>query len=253
METNKIYCMDNVEGMKNLPENSVELTLTSPPYYNAKEYSFYKTYQDYLDMLRRVFQEVYRITKPSRMVIVNISPVIVERESRAKQSYRIPIPFHFVPIMDSIGFEFLEDIIWEKPAGAAIGRNGKFFQIRKPVAYKPNLVAEYVLVFKKPAPFLIDKVLKNEPILDTDIEWTNIWKIQPETKSKHPAPFPLKLATNCITYYSYKGELVLDPFMGSGTTAVGAKILGRNYIGFEICQTYCDMAEERLTRKSTNH
>ena len=243
---NDIHCGDSAVLLKQLPAECIDLTVTSPPYFNAREYSQYKTYQDYLGVLENIFTEVFRVTKPSRMVIVNLSPVIVERTKRSEQSYRIPIPFHFVPLMEKIGFEFLEDIIWRKPDGAAINRNAGFFQHRKPVAYKPNVVTEYVLVFKKPAPFLIDKVLKNEPITDYEIEWTNVWSIQPETQSEHPAPFPEELAGKCIVYYSYKDEIVLDCFAGSGTTLRMAKMLNRNYIGFEMSPEYCTLARKSI-------
>lgn len=127
------------------------------PYYNAREYSQYKDVADYMAQMEQVFLGIERILKPSRMCVINISPVLVEREKRSEQSYRIPLPFYFVPMMEKIGFEFLEDIIWKKPDGAAANRNGGFYRHRKPVAYKPNIVTEYVLVFKKKANFLIDK------------------------------------------------------------------------------------------------
>lgn len=247
MELNKIYCMDNIEGMREyISDESIDLTVTSPPYYNAKEYSQYKAYDSYLEILKNTFTEVFRITKPSRMVVVNISPVIVPREKRSEQSHRMAIPFHFVSIMEKIGFEFLEDIIWKKPNASVKNRIGSFLQHKKPVAYKPNIVTEYILVFKKPAPFLIDKILKDEPIEDCEIENTNVWEIRPETKSKHPAPYPEELVKKVISYYSYKNDVVFDPYMGSGTTAKVSKDIGRNYIGFELLEKYCVDAEERV-------
>jgi len=248
MKLDSIITGDSAVVLQGFEPDCIDLTVTSPPYFNAREYSQYKTYQDYLGVLENIFTEIFRVTKPSRMVIVNLSPVIVERTKRSEQSYRIPIPFHFVPLMEKIGFEFLEDIIWRKPDGAAIPRNRGFFQHRKPVAYKPNVVTEYILVFKKPAPFLIDKVLKNEPITDYEIEWTNIWNIQPETRSKHPAPFPEKLAGNCIAYYSYEGDTILDCFCGSGTTLKMASLLNRHYIGIDTSAEYVALANERVAQ-----
>lgn len=248
MELDKIITGDSAVVLQSFPPDCIDLTVTSPPYFNAKEYSQYETYQAYLGVLETIFTEIFRVTRPSRMVIVNLSPVIVGRRKRSEQSYRIPIPFHFVPLMEKIGFEFLEDIIWKKPEGSAVKRNGGFFQHRKPVAYKPNLVTEYILVFKKPAQFLIDKILKNEPVTDIEIEWTNVWSIQPETKSKHPAPFPEELARKCISYYSYKGDVVLDPFSGSGTTPKMAKLLNRHYIGIDTSAEYVALANERLAQ-----
>jgi len=246
MFENSIIYGDSKIILKTFLENYIDLTVTSPPYYNAKEYSQYECYNEYLEMLEEIFTQVYRVTKPSRMCVVNISPIIIPRESRNDQSYRIPIPYHFVPLMEKIGFEFLENIVWKKPNGAAVNRSAGFYQHRKPVAYKPNIVTEDILVFKKPASFLIDKVLKDEPITDFKIEWTNVWEMNPETKSDHPAPFPIGLSNRVITYYSYKNDIVLDPFAGSGTTLVSAKLLGRKYIGIELSLDYVNMTITRL-------
>lgn len=226
------------ETMKQMGRNTIDLIVTSPPYFNARDYSQYKSVQDYMAQMRVVFTNAYEVLKESRMCIVNISPVLVEREKRSKQSYRIPLPFYYVPMMEEIGFEFLEDIIWVKPDGSAPNRNGGFYRHRKPIAYKPNIVTEYILVFKKPAPFLIDKVIKNESLVGDGYERTNVWQIQPETKSWHPAPFPEKLAENCIRYYSYEGETVYDPFAGSGTVGRVAERLGRNWIMSELNPNY---------------
>ena len=232
-----------------LPELSdVDLLTTSPPYFNAKDYSHYKSISEYMVTMTAIFQLALNSINKSRMVIINISPVIVERESRQKQSYRIPLPFYFVPMMEKIGYEFLEDIIWRKPNGAVPNRNGGFFNHRHPVAYKPNIVTEYILVFKKPAPFLIDKVLKDETV-DGDYDKTNVWEFNPETKTDHPAPYPLALPLKCIRYYSYKNDIVLDPFMGSGTTLLAAIKLNRRCIGIEIEEKYCEIAALRCIQE----
>lgn len=246
MEPNQIYNEDCLIGMKMIPDNSIHLTVTSPPYFNARDYSFYDSVKIYMDVMRSIFSEIHRITLLSRMCIVNISPVLVEREKRSMQSYRVPLPFYFVPMMEEIGFEFLDDIIWVKPEGAASNRNGGFYRTRKPISYKPNIITEYILVFKKRAPFLIDKVLKNHSLVDGKYERSNVWHINPDTKSKHPAPFPIQLADNCIRYYSYEGDTVLDPFMGSGTTAIACLNTGRNYIGFEKEEKYFNIIQDRI-------
>ena len=182
------------------------------------------------------------------MCVINISPILIKRINRNKQSYRIPLPFYFVPMMEKIGFEFLEDIIWKKPSGAVANRNGGFYKHRKPVAYKPNIITEYILVFKKKANFLIDKVLKNNSFVKDNYEKTNVWEIQPETQSQHPAPFPEKLAENVILYYSYEKDIVYDPFMGSGTVAKMAILNNRKWIGSEIKQEYYDIINNRISQ-----
>lgn len=241
----KIYNENCIDTLNKLSDNSIDLLITSPPYFNAKDYSQYNSVMDYMNQMKEIFIIAYDKIKQSRMCVINISPVLVKRESRNKQSYRIPLPFYFVPMMESIGYEFLEDIIWEKPDGAVPNRNGSFYKHRKPVAYKPNVVAEYVLVFKKPAPFLIDKILKNDSLVEDGYERTNIWKINPKTNSWHPAPFPDELVEKIIKYYSYENDLIYDPFAGSGTVGRVGEKLNRNVILSELKTEYYDkMIEE---------
>ncbi len=244
---------DALSALQSFQDNTIHLTVTSPPYFNARDYVTYTSLDHYFDTMRGIFQEVLRVTKESRMCAVNISPVLVPRESRSKQSYRLPLPFTFVEMMTKMGWEFLEDIIWVKPSGASANRNGGFYRHRKPVAYKPNIITEYIFVFKKPAPFLIDKVLRsidqetlNNSLVADGYERTNVWTMNPETRSKHPAPYPLELPEKLIRYYSYVGETVLDPFAGSGTTGVAAKMLNRNHIMIEQDETYVKMIKQRL-------
>jgi DNA modification methylase len=233
-----VYNEDCKETMKRLQSNQIDLIVTSPPYFNAREYSQYNSVQDYMAQMKEIFLIAYDKLKESRMCVVNISPVLVEREKRSKQSYRIPLPFYFVPMMEEIGFEFLEDIIWVKPDGSAPNRNGGFYRHRKPVAYKPNIITEYVLVFKKPAPFLIDKVIKNNSLVEDGYERTNVWQINPDTSNWHPAPFPEALAEKIVKYYSYEGDLVYDCFAGSGTVGRVCQRLKRKSILSEIKTDY---------------
>ena len=256
IETNKIYLGDCIETMKAFQEKSIHLTCTSPPYYNAREYSVWKTYEDYLQFMESVFREVYRITADGRMCVVNLSPVIEARISRSHESKRLPIPFHFFSIMDKIGWKYIDDIVWLKPEGAAANRNGGFYQHRKPVAYKPNIVTETIFVFQKPAPFLIDKIVRSysgetleKSLVNEEYERSNVWKINPVTGSDHLAPYPEELSNRIVKYYSFVGDTVLDPFMGSGTTAVSSAKLERKYIGCEIHKEYVDMAEERIKKE----
>ena len=107
-----------------LKDSEVDLIVTSPPYYNAKDYSVWPSYASYLDFLRDVFTKAYRVLKEGRMCCVNISVVIEPREHRRDNSKRLAIPFHFVNLMEDIGFVFLEDIVWVKPDGCAKNRNG---------------------------------------------------------------------------------------------------------------------------------
>lgn len=250
---NQILLGDCSKVLKTLASESVHLTCTSPPYYNARAYSIWPTYDEYLEFLRNVFLEVLRVTKPGRMCAVNLSPVIEARKSRAHESKRLAIPFHFFSLMESMGWKYIDDIVWLKPEGAAINRNGGFYQHRKPVAYKPNIVTETIFIFQKPANFLIDKVVRSyegevleQSLVSEPYERSNVWKINPETASKHLAPYPKELSDKIVKYYSYVDDLVLDPFMGSGTTAMSCIDLKRKYLGVEIHQEYIDMANQRI-------
>ena len=245
-------CIKGLIDMKN-ENKKIHLTITSPPYYNVKDYVTYKNYKEYLNTLKNVFTLIYEITYDGRMCCVNLSNILIQRENRNSESSRIPLAFHFVPLMEEIGWKFIEDIIWVKPEGAAKNRNGGFFQHRQPVAYKPNIINEYIFIFQKPSNFLIDNIVRDYNAIislnskvDDDYERTNVWKINPETKSKHPAPYPELLVDKLIKYYSFCGDLILDPFVGSGTTLISAFKLNRRSIGFEIHKDYINIFENRI-------
>ena len=244
---------DCLEEMKKLKDSSIDLIVTSPPYYNAREYSHWDTYSDYLLFLENCFSEIFKLLKEGRMCCVNLSVVIEPRANRRSESKRIPIPFHFVCLMEKIGFKFLEDIIWVKPEGSAKNRNGRFYQDRNPIQYKPNIVNEYIFVFQKPMKGLIDKIIRQYKKIDNgqskilgEYERSNLWSMNPETKSKHSAPFPVELPEKLINYYSYKNDVILEPFMGSGTTGIACIKNNRNFIGIELDDNYFDMSKNRV-------
>ena len=256
-----VYNTDCSVGLDKLIncEKEIDLTVTSPPYFNVKEYVEYENYKKYLEFLEEIFKKILKITKPGRICCVNISNILITRENRNKESKRIPLSFHFVSLMEKIGWEFLEDIIWLKPEGAAKNRNGCFYQHRQPVAYKPNVINEYIFIFKKPSKYLIDKVVRSYNSLDSlnskvegEYERSNVWKINPDTRSKHPAPYPMELTDKLISYYSFVGDTVLDPFFGSGTTSLSCKKYNRKSIGFEIHSKYIDMFINQVNKISSN-
>ena len=253
--SNIIYNCDCLLGLNNLINDNqeIELTITSPPYFNVKDYVNYENYKKYLDFLKKVFIKILKITKPGRLCIVNISNILIIRESRNSESKRIPLSFHFVSLMEQIGWQFMEDIIWLKPEGAAKNRNGGFYQHRQPVAYKPNVVNEYIFVFKKPCDFLIDKVVRSYNSLDAlnskvvgNYERSNVWKINPKTRSDHPAPYPIELTDKIVKYYSFVGDTIIDPFFGSGTKVLSCKKYNRKCIGFEIHENYIELFKKDI-------
>ncbi len=248
---NKIVNADVLEVLKYVPDESVHLTFTSPPYYNARDYTLYQSYEGYLQFLVRVFTEVHRITKEGRFFVLNTSPILIPRMSRQHSSTRYLIPFDIHPLITKIGFEFIDDIIWVKPEPSAKNRNGGFFQHRKPLAYKANSVVEYVIVYRKQTDKLIDWNIRqyDEETIEAsrvlgDYEKTNLWKIAPSADPVHPAVFPVELAERVITLYSYRGDLVFDPFAGRGTVGLAAMALGRYFFLTEKEPTYAQYAKQ---------
>jgi len=225
---------DTREVMRLLPDGCIHLTFTSPPYYNARDYSIYKSYQQYLDFLGEVFASVHRITKEGRFLLINTSPVIVSRFSRKHSSKRYPIPFDLHNVVSSLGWEFIDDIVWAKPEASVKNRNGGFQQHRKPLGYKPNMTTEYVMVYRKKSARLLDWNMKQYPKatveeskVTDDFETTNLWHIDPTSDAVHSAVFPDELCDRVIRFYSYVGDLVFDPFAGSGTFGKAALKLRR--------------------------
>jgi DNA modification methylase len=134
--------------MNNIPDKYIDLIFTSPPYYNAKDYSFYNTYEEYLEFINQTIKQYYRILSDDGFFILNTSPVITSRISRNSESIRHPIPFDTYQIAKENGFKYIDDIIWEKPDGAS-NRGRKFSENRRPMAYKPFTITEYLFVFRK--------------------------------------------------------------------------------------------------------
>lgn len=242
---NVVVNSDVREVLQLVPEDSVHLTFTSPPYYNARDYSIYPSYEAYLGFLQEVFQETYRITKEGRFLIVNTSPVIVPRISRAHSSKRYPIPFDLHYRLIQIGWEFIDDIVWMKPEYSVKNRIGGFQQHRKPLAYKPNSVTEYLMVYRKQTDKLLDwnmhqydkQTIEESKVAD-GFETTNVWQIHPKSDKVHSAIFPVDLCKRIVEYYSFKEDLVFDPFGGSGTLGRVAKKLGRHFFLTEKDEKY---------------
>lgn len=248
-------------ALRSLPEQSIDLIFTSPPYYNArKQYSEYETYDDYLLLMRKVIKECARVLIDGKFFVMNTSHVLVPRNSRSESSSRIAVPFDIHQIFIEEGFEFVDDIIWQKPEGAgwASGRGRRFSADRNPMQYKAVPVTEYVMVYRKKPCVLIDHFIRDNPNQDIiqaskikdGYEKTNVWYISPARDKRHPAIFPAELAEKVITYYSFVNDVVLDPFGGIGTTAKAAKKLGRRYCTIEISKEYVQYAINDLNADS---
>jgi DNA modification methylase len=247
---------DCTELLVEMPADSVDLIFTSPPYFNARpEYSEYEEYDQYLSKMRQVIRSCHRVLNEGRFFVLNVAPVLLRRANRNVSSKRIAVPFDFHRIFIEEGYDFIDDIIWVKPEGAgwATGRGRRFAADRNPLQYKAVPVTEYLLVYRKRTDLLIDWHIRNHPDKNVvqeskvadDYERTNIWRIQPNTNSKHPAAFPLELAQKVIKYYSFKNDVVLDPFAGSGTTGAAAAGLGRRFVLFEINPEYIELIQQQ--------
>jgi site-specific DNA-methyltransferase (adenine-specific) len=252
MEVNKIYNMDCVEGMRILPDESVDLTVTSPPYDNLRKYTGFEW--DF----EATAKELYRVTKQGGVVVWIVADATI-KGSETGTSFRQALHF-----MDC-GFNLHDTMIWEKPTFTATGS--------LKVRYAP--VFEYMFVFSKGKPKSFNPIKdKGNKHFGTVFYGTvrtrdgetkrlskacetkrfgqrhNVWHMSPCNSSKercgHPAPFPEQLANDHIISWSNEGDTVLDCFMGSGTTAKMAKLNNRNYIGFEISKEYCEIAEQRI-------
>lgn len=252
---NTIAQGDSENLLQELPAESVNLVFTSPPYYNARpEYTDYITYEEYLLKIRKIIQNAYRVLAEGCFFVMNVSPVLVRRASRSEASRRIAVPFDMHRLFVEEGYDFIDDIIWEKPEGAgwATGRGRRFAADRNPLQYKPVPVTEYILVYRKHTNKLIDwnirahpqKELVSESKVGDDYERTNIWRITPAHDPRHPAVFPLELAEKVITYYSFKGDVVLDPFAGIGTVGKAAAKLGRRFVLLEQNPEYVRFIRE---------
>ena len=236
------------QEMSELPDHSVHLMVTSPPYNVRKEYDEDLSLEEYRELLRTVFKETYRVLVTGGRACVNVANL-------GRKPY---LPLHAFVIEDMInaGFHMRGEIIWDKGASAAASTAwGSWLSASNPVLRD---VHEYILVFSKDS-FSRKGIGKDSTIeRDEFLEWTkSIWRIPAVSARKigHPAPFPEELPERLIKLYTYRGDVVLDPFAGSGTSCVAALKNGRTYVGYEIEEEYVGLAEARLTaaRDSSEH
>ena len=238
---------NNVETLNKIAEKSIQLVFTSPPYYNAKIYSNYHSYQDYLADMAQSLKACHRVLEDGRFIIVNVSPVISKRPGREFESTRYPIHFDFHNLLTATGFYFVDEIQWIKPESSVKNRNGGYQQTHMPLSYKPNCINESIMVYRKSAPFLLDKniaMYDKSFANDENFESSNCWYIAPATNKNHPAVFPKELCRRILKYYSFRGDVVLDPFAGSGTLGEVALEMKRTPILCEQNEIYCDLINE---------
>ncbi len=236
-------CVDQIfvhssERMPEVPDSSVSLMVTSPPYNVGKDYDADLSLGEYLDFLKRVLSETFRVLLPGGRAAINVANL-------GRKPY-IPLNCYICTVAESIGFLMRGEIIWVKGKGAS----GSCAWGSWMSASNPTLrdLHEYILIFSKAR---FDRPEKGRSTISRDefiAATTSVWHIPPESARRvgHPAPFPVALVERLIRLYTFEGDVILDPFIGSGTSGVAAKKTGRHFIGYEINKDYADMALRRI-------
>jgi modification methylase len=236
--TNRIYCSSSV-SMAELPDCSVHLVVTSPPYNVGKEYDDDLTLEEYRAFLLGVWKECQRVLVPGGRMAVNLANL-------GRKPY-LPLSAFLVSDLVSLGLLMRGEIIWNKAASSSNSTAwGSWCSPQNPTLRDEH---EYILVFSK-GQFKRPRENRESTInRDQFLEYTrSVWSFasEPARKVGHPAPFPVELPYRLMQLYTYKGEVVLDPFMGSGQTAIAAVKANRKFVGYEIRQEYIDLAEKRI-------
>ncbi len=254
MATNHKLIFGNCMSMREIPDESIHLMVTSPPYFNAPfDYKgLFKTYDDYLNVLRKVAKEIYRVLQQGRIAVLNIDDMLINGE-------KFPIVADATKIFMEAGFRYRDRIIWKKPEGylRISRRSGVILQNPYPMYFYPDNLLESIIIFQKgkfnyksiskevreSSKINIKEFQENKWYM-TLWEMTNVLPGSP--LEKNIAAFPEELPYRIIKLFSYKGETVLDPFVGSGTTMKVARELGRNSIGIEIIRDLEPIIKEKL-------
>jgi len=236
---NKVFCKTS-EAMDELPDNSVHLMVTSPPYNVGKDYDENLSLEEYRKFLKRVFEETFRVLVPGGRACINVANL-------GRKPY-IPLHSFIIQEMHEIGFLMRGEILWDKGSSASPSTAwGTWLKANNPVLRD---VHEYILVFCKDTftrknPDRRKSTISKEEFL----EFTkSVWTFSAERASQvgHAAPFPIELPYRLIQLYTFEDEIVLDPFVGSGTSCIAALKTNRKYVAYEIDKKYCYLAEQRI-------
>ena len=245
-----LKCGDCLEIMKNIPDNSIDLVVTSPPYDDLRDYNSEINFTE-------IIKQLYRVVKDGGVVVWNVN-------DRIKNGSKTLTSFKQAILFNDNGFNVNDVMIWEK--------TNPMPQVKQP---RYNQVFEYMFVFSKGKPktfnpIMVDcksaginynstckqitknnkRIKKNFIVNNKKID-SNIWKFAvAQNKTKHPAVFPLELPLRHIKTWSNEGDVVLDPFMGSGTTGIACKQLNRNFIGIELDEKYFEIAKKRIEHEN---
>lgn len=233
----RLFCHSS-ERMGELPDGCVALMVTSPPYNVGKDYDGDLSLEEYLSLLQRVLTETYRVLEPGGRAAVNVANL-------GRRPY-LALNHRVAGLFEEIGFLLRGEIVWQKAQGASGSCAwGSWRSARNPTLRD---VHEYVVVASKGSfrrQRLGEDTITRQEFLDATV---SVWSIAPASARRigHPAPFPVELPRRLIELYTFRGDLVLDPFMGSGSTAVAAVQSGRHYVGYETEPAYLEIARARL-------
>ncbi len=262
VSSNHKLILGDARKLGRIKDSSVHLALTSPPYWTLKEYNkipgqlgSISDYERFLDELDRCWRECFRVLVPRGRLVIVVGDVLLSRRKHERHQ-AIPLHADIQTRCRRLGFDNLAPIYWYKIASAAYeaeGNGGGF--LGKP--YEPNAIVkhdvEYILMERKPgdyrSPDPKTRLLSIIPADKHSIWFRQVWEdVKGESTRHHPAPFPEELANRLIRMFSFVGDTVLDPFVGTGTTMVAAARAGRNSIGVEIDPSYISLAQDRLSK-----
>jgi len=236
---NKIHKVDS-RNLNIIPENSVHLMVTSPPYSAGKDYDENLSLKDYLKLLKNVFKEVYKVLVPGGRACINIANL-------GRKPY-LPLHSFIISDMLDIGYLMRGEIIWYKGVPGSSCAWGSWMSASNPVLRDTH---EYIMIFSKKTFKRQKKDKVNSITKDEFLENTqSMWSFQPESAKRigHPAPFPVELPYRLIQLYTFENEVILDPFSGSGTTAIAALKSGRKYICCDNNDEYVERSKERIEK-----
>lgn len=235
----KLICDNSLNMLNHIDEQSVHLVVTSPPYNIDMPYDVYKdmkTIKEYMSSMKQVFSNCYKALVSGGRVCINIPSIQYEGKFT-------PLFVYYTNIMEELGFAMRSCIVWHKQAMSKNTAWGSYMSASNPHQPPPF---EYILVFHKDSPKLIGE---NPDITKEEfVKWSNpLWDFKPETSFLgHPVPFPVELPARCIKFFSFPGQIVMDPFAGVCTTALAAEKLNRGYACFDLSEKYINIGRQRV-------
>lgn len=258
----KIYCHDARE-LSFIEDKSIHLVITSPPYWNLKKYEenpnqmgHINDYEIFILELTKVWEEIFRVLVPGGRMVCVVGDVCISRRSNNGRHLVMPLHADIMVACRKIGFDNLNPIIWNKISNASYEvEKGSSRFLGKP--YEPNAIIkndiEFILMQRKPGGYRKPTERQRElsKIKKEDFkEWfQQIWTLTGASNKSHPAPFPSALAERLIQMFSFVGDTVLDPFLGTGTTTLAALKHNRNSVGIEIQPTYLELVKTRIEKE----